>query len=724
MLLLCAVALLSSCSGSVGGAQNASISIQGVFSSIQAGGAPVALVATVQSIGGGVNWSLSIGNASCSPTCGTLTPKDANTAVYTPPQTQPQNQSATITATSQKDTKDAYAFAFTIAAPTSVAITNKFTSVYAGSPAVTVNATVTSDPTNAGVNWTLTAGGSNCSPGCGTLVSAAAPSFSATYTPPATVPAGASTSPTIAASSVTSPAAQDSFTFSINSPVGLLAKGSYAFLLRGYDGAGLPMAIAGSVSADGQGNITAGEIDINDDEGITAVPSPATGTYTIDTSFNGVTHGTITITSYTFPNSSVNISFKFVLSSDGTRGKIVELDGSGYLNSGTIQLQDPNALSAANPSGAYAFLLDSDAPVGGRVVEVGQINLSSAGAVTGGLVDQSQAGNTNPIYTAAAATGGPSSAPDASGRGTLTVTVNGNASRYAYYIVNSKQANLIQIDQGLMFGTAQAGTAHLQSQLTANSVNTNSVSILALNGMDVVPNSNNIGPDVLIGAMTISAGSNFALTFDENDLGTIFSAHGAAAAGAVASFDPTTGRGTLSLQGGFNSGFVDSAVFYLYDDGEGFLIDTDPTTINALPQNATTNVAFSGSFVTQSAGPFTASNISGNVLAAFGAAAIPDIPNMAAAFNFDGSSTFTAAGDMTTIAAQQGNLPGISFSGTYSIADSSVGRGTAIVPAYLFGYFGSNQTYPASFYMIAPNQFVLIGSQSGAYSGISYFDPQ
>jgi hypothetical protein len=715
--------LSAGCGGTAGGGQVASVSVTDSFSSVQAGGGPIKLTAVVTPTGSGVNWSLSFANnIACSPACGTLVVDGFLTATYEPPKVEPTNQNATITVTSQADSKQTYSFDFSIGAPIGVTITNKFTAQYAGAPGVTVNATVSNDSSNAGVAWTLTAGGNSCSPTCGTLTVPASPTFSATYTPPATVPMGADASPTITATSVVSTSAQDSFSFTISSPLSLLSKGSYAFLLRGYDGGGLPMAMAGSVTSDGQGNITAGNIDINDDGGITSVPSPVTGNYTIDLSFNSVTHGTITITSFTFPNSTDNIVLKFVLSADGSRGRMVELDGSGYLNAGTIQLQDSSALSAANPAGTYAFLLDSDAPVGGRTVEVGQLVLASGGSVTSGLVDQSKAGNIAPTYTATAATGGASTAPNSSGRGTFTVTVSGNASQYAYYIVNSQQLNLIQIDPAVMFGTTQAGTARIQSTLTADSVNTNSVAILQLTGMDAVPNSNNVGPDVLVGAMTISAGTNFNLTFDENDIGTIFSAH--PTGGSVASFDPTTGRGTLSLTGGFNSGFVNSAVFYLYDDGEGFLIDTDPTTIVAPPQLATTNVAFSGIFTTQAAGPFSASSLSGNVIAMFGASAIPAIPNLAAAFNFDGVSAFTAAGDMTTVSSQQGNLPGISFSGTYSIADTALGRGTAMVPAYLFGYFGSNQQYPASFYIIGPNQFALIGAQTGAYSGLAFFDPQ
>jgi hypothetical protein len=715
--------LSAGCAGAVGGPQIVSVSVNGSFSIVQAGGAPINLAATVDPKGTGVSWSLSFANnIACSPACGTIVSIGTLEATYTPPKTQPMNQNATITATSKADGKQSYSFDFTIGAPIATVITNKFTTQYAGAPAVTVNATVSNDSSNAGVTWTLTAGGSNCSPICGTLTAPPSPTFSATYTPPPTVPTGANASPTITATSVASTSAQDSFTFSIASPLSLLPKGSYAFLLRGYDGGGLPMAMAGSVTSDGQGDITAGNIDINDDGGITSVPSPVTGNYTIDLSFSAAARGTITITSFTFPHSADNIVFKFVLSTDGSHGRIVELDGSGYLNAGTIRMQDASALSAANPAGTYAFLLDSDAPVGGRTVEVGQLVVASGGSVTSGLVDQSKAGSVAPTYTAAAATGGPSTPPNSSGRGTFTITVDGNASQYAYYIVNSQQLNLIQIDPGVMFGTTQAGTARVQKTLTADSVDTNPVAILQLTGMDAVPNSNNVGPDVLVGAMTISATTNFTLTFDENDLGTIFSAH--PTGGSVASFDPATGRGTLSLTGGFNSGFVNSAVFYLYDDGEGFLIDTDPTTIVAPPQSATTNVAFSGIFTTQAAGPFSASNLSGNLIAMFGASSIPAIPNLAAAFNFDGSSAFTAAGDMTTLNSQQGNLPDISFSGTYSIADPVLGRGTAMVPAYLFGYFGSNQQYPASFYIIGPNQFASIGAQSGAYSGLAFFDPQ
>jgi hypothetical protein len=706
------------------------VTIANSFSSIQVGANPVTLNAAVKFDPGnhGVKWSLTLANTGCSPACGTLTPSGAPSlsAVYTPPSTTPVNQTATVSAVAVDDARQTFTFNFTIQPPIEVSITNKFTTIIASAPAVTVSAQVSDDNSNAGVNWSLTAGGTNCSPACGTLTPSAAPSFSASYAPPAGVPAGSNASPTITATSVTNTAKSDSFGFSIVS-ANTVIKGNYVFLLRGYDVTGSPMALAGSVTADGNGNINDGEMDINNGGGITHVPSPATGNYTVDLSFQGVPHATFTITNFTFPGSPNHISFKFVLSADGKNGRIVELDGIGYRNAGTIQLQDSSALSAANPAGNYAFELDSDAPVGGRTVAAGRLILGANG-VTGGLIDESKAGDPTPRYSDVSLAAAPASKADSSGRGTLTLAVTGTPTalastrQYAYYIVNSGQLNLIETSADTAFGTVQAGLAQIQKPLIASSVNMTSV--LQMTGMDAVPGTqNSIGPDVIIGVLTVSGGSAVDLFFDSNDLGTILTSHNSG--NGIVVFDPNTGRGVISISGGFNSGFVESAVFYLYDTGEGFIIDADPSTPNGTPPAlAITNNAFSGAFTTQK-GPFNNQSISGNALFLSGATAIPDIPNVEAAFNFiPAALTYSAAGDMTSLDSQLGNVPNISFNGTYSIVDAAHGHGTAMLPQQFFGTFNGSQFYPAAFYLIGPNRFVLIGRQGGAYSGISFFDPQ
>jgi hypothetical protein len=480
------------------------------------------------------------------------------------------------------------------------------------------------------------------------------------------------------------------------------------------------MAMAGNIVADGSGNITSGEVDFNNGGGINYVPSPATGTYVVDNSFNGVTKGSFEISSFKFPGSNIDLRFRFVLSSDGKRGHIIELDGSGYLNSGTIQAQDSSAASAT-PSGSFAFGLDSDAPFAGRIVSAGQLLFGSSG-ITGGIIDQSKSADPTPTYVAAPISPGAVTAPDSNGRGTLSITVNNNTSEYAYYVVDSSHIRLIQIDPALKFGTVQAGTAVLQKSLTTDSINAKSV--LQLTGMDEPTGTSNVGPDVIIGVMTISSGNSFDLTLDTNDLGTIVTSH--LVNGSITSFDPATGRAVLSSQGGFESGFVDSAVIYLYDQGSGFLIDTDISTPNGTPPNqAITNNAFSGTLTLQTGGPFNAATLSGNLIAGFGGSASPSIPNWDLAITLDpASATYSAAGDLTSLPSQDGNATGVQFTGTYGLVNTALGHGSFTMPAAVFGDFTSGATVTASFYLIAPNQFVLIGINPGQYSGVAFFDPQ
>lgn len=704
---------------------NIVVAISNVFTnnSIQAGEPAVTLKAVVTNDNSnkGVKWSLSVANTGCSPGCGTLVPADSLSAVYTPPAVAPVNQNATITAASAEDPRQAFSFNFTIIPLTSVTITNKFSSTIAGGPGVAVNVTVNNDPAGEGVTWALTAGGADCTPACGTLTASDSPSFTALYTPPATVPAGAHASPTIAATSVHRTAASDSFSFTITTAASLV-KGNFAFLLRGYDSSnGDPMAMAGTIVADGSGNITGGEVDFNVSGGVNFVAPPVTGTYTVDTSFNGIIRGTLEISNYHFPGTTNDLQFRFVLSADGSRGKIIELDGIRYLNSGTIQLQDSSAITA-QPSGSFAFGLDSDAPFAGRIVSAGQLVFGSSG-ITGGIIDQSKAADPQPTYSGAAINPETVSMPDSNGRGTFSIVVGGNSTLYAYYIVNSELFNLVQIDRGLLNGAVQAGVARKQKTLTADTVN--ATSVLQMTGMDEPTGTSNVGPDVTIGVLNVSSGTAFNLTLDNNDIGTVLTSH--PAAGVIGSFDPATGRAVLSSDGGFNAGFVDSAVAYFYDQGSAFIIDTDISTPDGTPPDqAITNNASSGTLTPQAAGPFSLGQLSGNFIARFGGSAAPGIPNFDLALNFDkNTGTYTAMGDLTSLPSQDDVAIGFQFSGTYTLANSVLGHGTMTLPAGLFGDFTSGGTVTATFYMIAPNQFVLIGvNPAGQYSGVAFFDPQ
>jgi len=728
-----------------------SVTITNKFSTQTSGDPSVEVKATVTNdlSKAGVTWTLTAGGQPCSPGCGTLTASASPSfsATYTPPGMAPAgtNDSPTITATSVTDSTKSDSFNFTIVQGIVVTITNKFLSAQIGGSPIVVNASVIADPANAGVTWTLTAGGGLCSPDCGTLAVPPSPTFTATYTPPTVLPTGSNT-PTITATSVTNPTKSDSFTFSITANLSLF-QGSYAFLLRGFDLSGLPMAMAGSVTSDGNGKITGGEVDANNDGGI-SFGSMLSGSYTfrtLGTPFNKVTLVTITVTSPDFPG--IIISFRVVLSNDGAHGRILELDGNSFINVGTIELQDPSSLSAANPTGSYAFGVDSDAPVGGRTVEAGQLILNSTG-VTGGLIDVSKSGDPLPRYTKQPLLASPFAlSPDSSGRGTLALSVAAttvqttpptnlpaSSDNYAFYMVNSGKIILIQTDHTPTFGTVYAGVARLQKALTANTVA--ATSVLQLTGMDAVPGTTSqVGPDVIIGVMSIpipgSTGTtSFQLTFDENDLGNFINSK--VTAGGI-SFDATTGRGTISDIGGFGQGFMDAAVFYLYDVGAGFVIDDDISTcvpggICPPPMGPITNNAFSGTFIPQAPGPFTGQIA--DLMFASGASAIPDIPCVVAAAHLDPTQGgYTAMGDLTSLTSEAGNLPDVPFNGNFTLTDGNLGHGIVGFPSQFFGAFpapGAPQTlYPSTFYMISPTQFVAIGSISKTTdSGVMFFDPE
>jgi hypothetical protein len=283
-----------------------------------------------------------------------------------------------------------------------------------------------------------------------------------------------------------------------------------------------------------------------------------------------------------------------------------------------------------------------------------------------------------------------------------------------------------------------AGVARQQKPLTASSVITTSV--LQLTGMDTVPGTTTqVGPDVIIGVMTIpnplgGSAASFDLTFDENDLGKVILSKQTA---GLITFDPATGRGTISDTGGFGVSFMDSAVFYLNDVGQGFVIDADPSTcvpggICPPPNNyPITNNAFSGTLTPQAAGPFTAQNPSGNLLFSSGTSVIENIPTVVAAVSLNNSAgTYAAAGDLTSQNFQDGNLPNVAFNGTYGLQDTTLGHGLVRLPQQIFGDFSANQLYSAFFYLIGPNQFVAIGTQQPApgappiYSGVIFADPQ
>jgi hypothetical protein len=593
-----------------------------------------------------------------------------------------------------------------------VTIQDKPSSLTYGAPAIPLAVTVANDSSGQGVTWSIALqGGGSCTPDiCGVLAPSPSPSFAAAYTAPIGAPPQGTVTVQITATSVADTSKSDSFTLTYG-PVSTpnLLKGSYSFLLRGYSATGTPLALAGSIVADGQGNITSGDLDLNQGGTEIQASSPLAGTYLMDTSFHDTSHGTVNITNFTVPGGS-QISLAFFLSTDGTNGGIIEHDSNGFICAGRIFLQ---GTGASTPSGAFAFGLNSDAPIGTRTVENGQFVLNN-GAVISGLADMSQAGNAAPIYSAAAITAGSATAPDASGRGTFSLTISGNSTQYAYYIANAQELLLIETDSGSAFGTVQAGTAQQQAGLTSSSIN--ATSVLQMTGLGTPSGVQAVGTSVIIGQITISGGNSISAVFDSNDLGTVLTTQHIS--GQVSSFDPATGRGVVSITGGFASSFLDSLVFYLYGPGEGFLIDSDVTA------GGVANKAFSGTFIAQQSPPIDNTAFSGNVVIWSGASSADYIPSIDAGALVDNTAqSITGLGDLSALAAQSANETSRSFTTVYQVTDETLGYGYALLPPRFFGNFNLLEPAPCSFYVIGPNQAVIMGTLNGTPSGVTFLQP-
>ena len=423
-------------------------------------GATAAIAATVanDSANKGVTWSCAPANA-----CGSFNPlqtASAASTTYTAPSTTPppntqQGFAVTLTATSVSDsTKSATATVVITSASQAIAI--QLTTVPASESVQTgataaFAATVSNDSTNAGVTWSCTP-----SNACGSFNPALTASAAATtYTAPASVPQSNLIVVTATSVADNTKSASALLTVYQAGTQNSLLNGQYSFLLTGLDSPG-SYAIAGSVTLDGSGNVSGGELDVVD-----AVPAnaqlgvPVSGTYAID----ATNHGTMTL-NYTFNNVAYFVNFSFVATS-GSHAVIVETDG-GASASGSLDLQSAGpSFSLSQIAGNYSFTLSGEDILQlTPQVEGGIFSLNSSGTITNGTIDSNDNGTIATGAFQATAT-----APDSHGRG--TVTSNGG-STFVYYVVTPEVLRVIETDANTIAGGSAFGQGNVSSYTNAS----------------------------------------------------------------------------------------------------------------------------------------------------------------------------------------------------------------------------------------------------------------
>ena len=213
--------------------------------------------------------------------------------------------------------------------------------------------------------------------------------------------------------------------------------GNFAFLLAG-SAPGGPIATAGSFIADGNGNLTSGELD----ENVNAAPATAlafqpsgtsAGTYTLASNGRGTA---------TFVTTGRTYSLVFYVGPVGTNTTAVfqETD-SGITSDGNFTVQESGPFTLASIAGNYA--IETSGVSGGTLQSsTGQFGTNGAGLVTTGNIDT----NTGGALTAGQIVTGAYTAPAASGRATLAL--DSNTPNYAAYVVSPTQVYLLGIQPG------------------------------------------------------------------------------------------------------------------------------------------------------------------------------------------------------------------------------------------------------------------------------------
>lgn len=226
--------------------------------------------------------------------------------------------------------------------------------------------------------------------------------------------------------------------------------GAYAFTLTSFPTT-RPNFEAGSILADGNGNIVSGVEDINASTVATAVA--LTGKYSIYPDGRG----TVTLT-----GNGQTRSFRIVLNSNSATlgdndGQLLQSDLLGNAI-GTIEKQDSSSFTNAGmANNSYVFRTGGFDLSGANRSAVGVLAMDSQGATANGVQDLNDNGNVTSDTAVTESNGTVNS-----GTGRALSSMGG--SQFAMYMVSANKMNLIQLDASLpAIGIAEKQTATIPS---------------------------------------------------------------------------------------------------------------------------------------------------------------------------------------------------------------------------------------------------------------------
>jgi hypothetical protein len=410
--------------------------------------------------------------------------------------------------------------------------------------------------------------------------------------------------------------------------------GSYIFSFSGYS-SGTPVIMAGAFAADGNGNITSGELDLNNGLGEPTgdcgsshdspqqqaiMPAPGS-TYSLQASGQGL--GTLTIVT-----SSATYSFAISIRADGSGSLIQNNADPDTRGSGVIKVQTPG-IGTGQLQANFAVGLSGADPSGSRYVAAGQLAMEDGqGDFAGPALDVDNGGVASQHVFA----GTVSTTIDSFGRGCFAnITfdhMNNDVYVYTYYIVSADQLVILSTDPVGGSKDANLTLWSLERQIVGAS-GFNNASLAAPNVVGLSARDASGAADVTTGLFVGQGSSahnceggqfdNATFTFDENQGGTLSEQQSSSGQYCV---DQSTGR--VTLQNFSGAWATNPPVFYLGGNDPGSVVGTDIANT-------------SGSIEGQSGSPFTNGSLNGGYWGGTFLPAISGITDSVASLYSDGA---------------------------------------------------------------------------------------
>jgi IPT/TIG domain len=483
-------------------------------------------------------------------------------------------------------------------------------------------ATVSPSGASQAVIWGVS--GSGCTgASCGMIDPAGKYTAPATIANPLTV--------MVAATSVAdaSKSAFATVTIEIDSSNNGVLAGQYAFLFSGFNSAG-PMSVVGSFTADGNGNLIAGNVDVVIVGGTRTNQGLTQGTYSVGSDNLGRMRLNTAVNS---PTDNFSFSFSFTLDSFSSSGgvaaggRLIESDSTDQTGTGFFVKQDPAAFSTTALSGGFAFGLAGPQGIDENVA-LGRFT-ASGGSLSAGHVDLIGFGGGG-LQPDQPFTG--TYSVDGSGRGEAMLNISGqlNPLGLILYIVSSAEA--------LWLDTGESGATGMALQQSGGPFNTSSLNGTAVFG---AAGFTVAGNDVTVGEVQFDGTGNLSGTNDENYFGLSFPN------------EPITGTYTVDSNG-LGRGAINEvkgpglSVFYLVSPDRGFILSGNDS------------LEF-GTFEPQTGGPFSNASVSGN----YALGTLPLLSSSGTSFA-SGLLSADGVGNLSgTLATKAGTQV---FAGTYSVA--------------------------------------------------------